>query len=225
METTPVTTTARRQMSWAGIIFAVLYVVGVLMASSQPDTDDINDNPLRLTRAYRDYYSDSGHRTTIIIGAFVLLAATLSFVVFASEVRNRLADAGAANTGRLAFAGSIIFAAVTAAGAIALAWIPGTKEFGDFAVPVGDINYMASQLGFGLLLLAGGAAAALTLVSSGLGAARRDALPKWLAWAGVVIGILVFFIGGLFIPMVLFVLWVLVTAIVMRTRTSQPPRG
>jgi hypothetical protein len=219
METTQVTGTARRHMGWAGIVFAVLYVVGVLMASSQPETDDINDNPVRLTKAFRDYYSDSGHRTTIIIGAFVLLAATLAFIVFASELRNRLADAGAANTGRLAFAGSIMFAAVTAAGAIALVWIPGTKEFGDFAVPVGDINYMAAQLGFGLVLLAGGAAAALTLVSSGLGAARRGALPKWLAWAGVVIGVLVFFIGGLFIPMALFVLWVLVTAIVMLART------
>ena len=75
-------------------------------------------------------------------------------------------------------------------------------------------------IGFGLVLLAGGAAAALTLVSSGLGAARCGALPKWLAWAGVVIGVLVFFIGGLFIPMALFVLWVLVTAIVMLTRTA-----
>jgi hypothetical protein len=36
----------------------------------------------------------------------------------------------------------------------------------------------------------------------------------------VVIGVLVFFIGGLFIPMALFVLWVLVTAIVMLARTA-----
>ena len=40
-----------------------------------------------------------------------------------------------------------MFAAVTAAGAIALVWIPGTKEFGDFAVPVGDINAYRSIFG------------------------------------------------------------------------------
>jgi hypothetical protein len=219
METTPTTRATRRHTSWAGIVFAVLYVVGVLMAASQPDTDDINDSPAKLTKAFRDYYADSGHRTTIIIGAFVLTAATLAFVVFISEVRDRLADGGAPNSGRIAFAGSIMFAAVTATGAIALAWIPGSKEFGDTAIPVGDLNYMASQLGFGILLLAGGAAAALTLVSAGLGA-RRGALPAWLAWTGIVIGVVVFFLGGLFIPMALFVLWVLVVAIVMLMRPA-----
>jgi hypothetical protein len=66
--------------------------------------------------------------------------------------------------------------------------------------------------------LPGGAAAALTLISGGLGGARSRALPAWLGWAGVVIGVVLFFIAGIFIPLILLVLWVLIVSIMMLRR-------
>jgi len=210
-----------RHTGWAGIVFAVLYVVGIIMVSSSPDhTDDkpFKDNPTKLAALWRAYYNDSGHRRTIVIGAFVIIAAAIAFVVFGNDLRERLVAYGARTTGGLAFAGTIVFATVTAVGAIALAWIPGSKTFGDSPVPTGELNYLASQLGFGIMLLPGGAAAALTLVSGGLGGARSRALPAWLGWAGVVIGVLLFFIAAFFVPLVLLVLWVLIAGIVMLRR-------
>ena len=62
------------------------------------------------------------------------------------------------------------------------------------------------------------ATAALTLVAGGFGGARSRALPAWLGWAGVVIGVLLFFIAGLFFPLVLLMLWVLIAGIVMLRR-------
>ena len=213
------TVSSRRSVpsaAWAGVVFFVLYVVGFLLISQQPDdTDKVKDSASGMTKAWQDHYSDSGRRWAILIGAFVLAAAVLALVVFTSELRQRLADAGAPAAGRLAFAASLLFGAVTLAGASAMAWIPGAKQFGNSPLPEGDLNYMASQLGFALLLLGGGASAALLLVTSGRAGVRTHVLPTWLGWAGVVIGVALFFVGVLFIPMALFALWVLIAAITM----------
>ena len=207
----------KRSGAWAGIVFAVLYVVGVIMMGDQPDTTDkMKDSPKLAEAAWLKFYADGDNRAFILIGAFVLAAAVIALLVFASYLQDRLADDGASSTTtRLVFGGAVLFAAVTLAGTAALAWIPGAKEFGDSPLPVGSINYLSSQLGFALMLLGGGAAAALFLVSAGWAATRVGTLPKWLAWAGVVIGVLLFFFGVFFLPMALLVLWVLVTSIVL----------
>jgi len=210
----------KRSGAWAGIVFAVLYVAGVLMASGQPHTNDkIKHSTTAAAAAWQKYYSDSGHRTAILIGAFVLAAAVIALLVFASFLADRLASDGASSTAaRLVFGAAVLFAAVTLGGAIALAWIPGAKAFGDSPLPVGSITYLGSQLGFAMLLLGGGAAAALMLVSAGWAATRSGTLPTWLGWTGVVIGVLIFFLGVFFIPMALLVLWVLVASIVLLRR-------
>ncbi len=213
------TVSSRRSVpsaAWAGVVFFVLYLIGfTLIGSSADDTDNVKDSASGMAAAWRDLYSDSGDRWVILIGAFVLAGAVLALIVFTSELRQRLADAGAPAAGRLAFAASLLFGAVTLAGACAMAWIPGAKQFGDSPLPEGELNYMASQLGYGLLLLGGGAAAALLLVTAGRAGVRTHVLPTWLGWAGVVVGVALFFVGVLFIPMALFALWVLIAAITM----------
>lgn len=213
---------ATTRMAWAGIVFALLYLVGMMVAggASPEDIEDLNDDPAGLAASWHDYYSDSGHRVAVLAGVFALMVACIAIVVFGSALRERLADAGAPTAGRLTFAASIMFAAVTLVGAVALAWIPGTKEFGDVAIPTSDLVYMGNQLGFGVLLLAGGAAAGFMLVTGGFAAARRGVLPVWLGWAGVVCGVIVFVLGAMFIPMALLVLWTLVASIVLLRRPN-----
>jgi len=213
---------SRPNTAWAGIVFAVLYIVGVMTAAgAQPaNIDDFKDSPADLAAGWPTYYEDSGHRWTILVGAFFVAGATLALIVFASALRDRLADAGAPTAGRLAFGASLVFAAITLAAVTAMGWIPGAKQFGGVAVPEGELNYLSSQLGFAMLLLGGGAAAALFLVTAGRAAGRTDVVPAWLGWAGVVIGVLVFFLGVMFVPMALFPLWVLITSIVLIRRPA-----
>ena len=212
---------ATAKMAWAGIVFAVLYVAGTMLRGVSPsDVDKVNDDPTALAATWHEYYSDSGHRWVILSGVFALMVACIAMVVFGAALRERLADAGAPTAGRLTFAASIMFGAVTMVGAVALAWIPGSKQFGDVAIPTSDLVYMGNQLGYGVLLLPGGAAAGFLLVTGGFAAARRGVLPTWLGWAGVVIGVIVFGLGGLFLPMALFVLWVLVVAIMLLRRPT-----
>ena len=219
--------TTRGSKGWAGIVFVVLYVVGLLMiAGAVPknaDKSPFKDNPVKLAALWRAYYNDSGHRWTIIIAVYILLAAAIAFVVFGIDLRERLEASGAHTTAVLVLAGAIIFAVATAIGALALGWIPGSKQFGDVPIPNGELNYLGSQLGYGIMLLPGGAAIALTLIAGGFGGARSGALPGWLGWAGVVIGVLLFFVAAIFIPLILLVLWVLIASIVMLRRPVAAP--
>lgn len=142
-------------------------------------------------------------------------------MVFGSSLRDRLAAASAPTSGRLAFAGSIMFGTVTLVGMVAMAWMPAAKAFGDAPVAKGELAYLAPQLGFALLLLGGGVTAAFMLLAAGVGSARSRALPPWLGWAGVVVGVLVFVFGAFLMPMLLLALWVLIAAIVS-LRTPVP---
>ena len=64
------------------------------------------------------------------------------------------------------------------------------------------------------------------LISAGIGATRTGALPTWLGWAAIVVGVVVFVLGAFFVPMLLLVLWVLVAAIVaLRRPVSAAPVG
>jgi hypothetical protein len=207
-----------RATAWGGIVFAVLYVAGVVMMLGPTPNDAHKNQPAKFAADWNRMFADSGNRTQMILGAYVLAAACVAVVVFGSSLRDRLAGAGAATSGRLAFAGSIMFATITLAGAAAIAWIPGAKAFGDAPIPKGELAYLAPQLGFGALLLGGGATAGLMLVAAGIGSARTRALPAWLGWAGVVVGVLIFLFGAFFMPMLLLVLWVLIAAIVSLRR-------
>lgn len=216
--------TPSRATAWGGIAFVVLYVAGVMTGFAGTPDDTHIDQPAKYTADWVKYYADSGNRTTALVGAYLLVAAGLAAVVFGVHLRARLGDAGAASSGRVAFAGSIMLGTLSTVAAVAFAWIPGAVTFGNAPTPQGELAHFASQLGFGALLVGGGTAAALMLVATGIGSIRTGAFPKWLAWAGIVVGVLVGAFGAFFMPMLLLVLWVLVAAIVglRRPFASEP---
>jgi hypothetical protein len=203
-----------RATAWGGIAFAVLYVGGIMtMISNTPDTSNL-DTHKEWTAVYVKYYADSGNRATALIGAWILIFACIAVVVFGAHLHDRLTTAGSFTSARLAFAGSVLLASITMVGALAFAWLPGGVEFGDAPAVRGELAYWASQLAFGPILVGGGIAAALTLIAAGIGSVRTGALPAWLAWAGIVIAVIVGVLGAYFVPMVLLALWVLIAGIV-----------
>ena len=210
--------TGSRGSAWFGIVAAVLYVAGVMLMFAPTPNDKHRKSPTKYAADYQRFFADGDKRAMVIFGVYVVILATIAFVVFGSHLRDRLAAAGAARAGRLTFAGAILFAALTMVGALAFAWIPGSIAFGNGPVPTGEINYLAPQLAYGFLLVGGMAGAALTLCVGGVAGARTKALPAWLGWAGLVIGVIVFVIGSWFMPVLLFVLWTIVAAIVCLRR-------
>jgi hypothetical protein len=188
-----------------GVAFVVLFVVGFIVFSTPTNNKD--------TAKWQGWWADSGHRTAAIIGAYLMVLAALAFVGFIWSLRRRVPDSG----GLMITFGSL-FAAVVMVSTMVRATIPGSKQFGSTPLPAGalaaDFARQFDQIGFGLLLVAGAlTAGAFTAVASH--SARRHAiLPGWLTMAGYVVAVLQL-AGALFLPFVVFVLWVLVVSIVL----------
>jgi len=205
------TRTGLRAGGIAAIVFAVLFVVGFLMVSDTPEGDESNAAWLR-------YYADSDNRRMIIIGAIVLALAAVVFLVFLGVLRERLriASAGSEWVGTTAFASGLLFVAMLAVATLGTASVSASVEFGDArVVRDADILRTFESLGIGALVLFGAAAAGLLIITTSVAAGRSALFPRWLVVTGYVAGVIVLLGGLFFIPLVLFVLWMLVVGIVM----------
>ena len=195
----------------AAIVFAVLFVVGFLMVSDTPEGDESNLKWLR-------YYADSDNRRMIVIGAIVLALAAVAFLVFLGVLRERLRNAapGAEWVGTTAFASGLLFVAMLAVATLGTASVSASVQFGDNpVVRDADVLRTFESLGIGALVLFGAAAAGLLIITTSIAGGRAALLPRWLVVAGYIAGVIVLLGGLFFIPLVLFVLWMLVVGIVM----------
>ncbi|HJQ41635.1 MAG TPA: hypothetical protein VJ831_01000 [Jatrophihabitantaceae bacterium] len=208
----------RRSMA-AGIAFVVLFVVGVFVTfGNSPDLKH-KDSDAVAAHKYVAKLSDSGSRTGLLIGAYLIVLAALAFIWFTQGVRDRVASQPG---GRLVGALGVLGAGAMAAGAMASAVVPGAVSFGDEPVPAdGDTIRVAMDLFFPFLFVVLGlTAAALVAVVALRGEAS---LPSWLrygGWLAVLGGIF----AVLFLPMVLVLLWFLVFAI-LGLMSSRPERA
>jgi hypothetical protein len=204
----------RNALRWGGIaaiVFAVLFVVGFLFVSDTPEGDESNLKWIR-------YYADSDNRRMIIIGAIVLALAAVVFLVFLGVLRERLrsASAGSEWVGTTAFASGLLFVAMLAVATLGTGSVSASVEFGDApVVRDADVLRTFESLGIGALVLFGAAAAGLLIITTSVAAGRSALFPRWLVVAGYVAGVIVLLGGLFFIPLVLFVLWMLVVGIVM----------
>jgi hypothetical protein len=205
------TRTGLRTGGIAAIVFAVLFVVGFLFVSDTPEGDESNLKWLR-------YYADSDNRRMIIIGAIVLALAAVAFLVFLGVLRERLRNVspGSEWVGTTAFASGLLFVAMLAVSTLGTASVSASIEFGDApVVRDADVLRTFESLGIGALVLFGAAAAGLLIITTSVAAGRSALFPRWLVVAGYVAGVIVLVGGLLFLPLVLFVLWMLVVGIVM----------
>lgn len=213
------TTTGKRSGrfgTWSGIAFVVLFVAGFLVFTT-PNTSKAKD-----TVKWQNWWSDSGHRTTAVIGAYLMVLGLLAFVWFLSNLRDRLPSGG----GLVVTFGSI-FVAMGLVSALVRAAIPGGKIFADTPVPVhSEFARQFDNIGAAILFVAGGLAAGAFLIALSYLARQSGLLPGWLTIAGFVVGVLQL-AAGLFFPFVLFFLWVLVAAIILvrRSGATAPASG
>jgi hypothetical protein len=195
----------------AAIVFAVLFVVGFLLVSDTPEGDESNAQWLR-------YYADSDNRRMIVIGAIVLALAAVAFLVFLGVLRERLRNTGSGLewVGTTAFASGLLFVAMLAVATLGTGSAAASVEFGDSPlVRDADVLRTFESLGFGALVLFGAASAGLLIVTSSVAASRGALLPRWLVVTGYVVGVIVILGGLFFIPLALFVLWMIAVGIVL----------
>ena len=193
-------------ISRPGSVFVVLFVgSSVLLADLVGSFADSDAQFVTL-------FSDAGNRIGYIVGSVLLVLAGLAFVWFAHALS---CETGARRAPMLITGATVGSAMIVAA--LAFATVPLSIQFGS---AVGDPGLQAGQavlpqLGFAALALGAMLPAGIFILFAAL---TPDLLPRWLVAASYPVAILVALTAFLFLPMVLFVLWVVATTATVSRR-------
>jgi hypothetical protein len=196
-----------RWLALAGILFAILFVVGFFMAGSI-DTSESDANIISDVK-------DSGTQTATIAGAYLMAVAAVMLLCFAARLRTLLGEAegGRETLAGLAFVGGGVCAALILVGAFALAAVPAALAFGSSPDPTSaDAARYIPQFGFGIVLVGAMFSAIVMILSTSIVALRTGVLPTWFGWFGVVVSVVLLF-GAAFFPAIALPIWAIVASI------------
>ena len=190
-----------------GVLFAVLVVVGVFTSSSE--TPEANSSSAKVIAYY------GTHGSEVETSAILFALAFLVIVLFAGVLRSYLRRTPAVEgLSALVLAGSVLMAA----GAL----ISSGVEYGlahnlSHLSPATaqTMNLLSQEL---FLPIIGGAF--LFAICSGLAILRGAALPKWLGWVAIVLGIAALIPPASFPALIGFVIWSIIVSILMYRRTD-----
>jgi hypothetical protein len=208
-----------RYASLAGVVGVALWVIAIAILEGATDAAD-EDAGGEAIAAY--FEEDSG---AILAGSFLFMLGSSVFIWFLGSLRARLrnAEGGAGRITSIVFGSGLVvsamslgFAAPQAAGAL-------TADETDPPLDPGAAQVFES-LGDGFFIAAE-AAVVVFFLAVGAAALRTRALPAWLGWASLVLGIAAIvpwigwavYIWGL--P-----LWVLVVSLWLFMRPGEPAR-
>jgi hypothetical protein len=196
---------------FAGVIFVVFLVAVMILVGEGQDATK------KTAQEVVDHYKDNEAKEGI--AAFCMGFAALFSLYFGGWLRRILRDAEGPDgiLSAVAFGGVIVFAAgATIAGSIHLALSDLADDVDPIALQaINGIDYdlfMFLPVGLGTMA-----------VAAGISSLRHGALPKWLAWLGIVVGVL-FFSPAFFVGLVGIPLWVLIVSVmgISRSRGAVP---
>jgi hypothetical protein len=208
--------------SWArwspatGILFVALWLVAFAITDGSPDSGDSDAKIV-------SYYADSGHRARDIVGLFLILAASLLFLWFLASLRSRLARA----EGR---AGGMTAAAFGAGLVSTVLWFVAVVVFVAPSFARADTSKfqldpdtfrLLNDLGY-TLWFGGTTIAAVTVVATAVLSRRTGLLPRWLTWLSFAVAATLL-VAFLFIPILIFLGWVLVVSLVLAWQGASEP--
>jgi len=187
-----------------GVVYGLLTLVAFASVSGAPSS---SASGAKVIAFYES------HRTDARVSDMLWMLAFAFFVLFAGTLRSHLRrNAPADGLGSVVLAGAAVFAA----GAVvyfnfdfALAVVP--QHLAPAAAQA--LNVLALNMA-----LAPSAGGFIFGVTTGLAILRGGALPTWLGWAAIVIG-LIALTPGLIVALVLFALWAAVMGIVIWRRS------
>jgi len=198
----------RSRIGWAGIVFAVLFVVGFIFAAQSPDTDASNAEWLK-------YYTNDGNLRRIVIGAYVILLAALALLVlvagFLERVRSTRESSPVLN--RVGWATGLLSVGFLMAGAVQLAGIAGNNVFGGYP-DVADVDLLRQNLGVAYIVLPGVLCAVAFIAISTFLARQAGVYGTAMTVFGYVTAALLLFAVA-FLPLIVLPIWGLVTGVAL----------
>ncbi|HET9121139.1 MAG TPA: hypothetical protein VFN72_11470 [Solirubrobacterales bacterium] len=200
----------------AGILAAITFLVGVVMVTNSPDSDDNNAQIIA-------WYADHGHRVTVIIGAFILAFCGLFLLWFAAGLRQwlRLAEGPEGRLSNVVLGGAVLLVGLLWVGASLLAAIPAGESIGGAsALTVSDVGRYLPQAGFGAILLFAMFGAIAMIDAASVVIWRTGVLPRGIASLGFVCSVILLF-GIIYLPMIALPIWLIATSIALYRRPRQ----
>jgi hypothetical protein len=195
-----------RRVGMLGIVYAVVFAVGYVLAGNGPSETASGAAVVR-------YYTM--HKTTETVAVFAVAIASVAFVLFATSLRRFLTRN---NDSRLLSSAITAGSAVYATGVLTVAMLTiglvdaAKHSMGDVAQ---TLNVLSSDDWVPVV-----AGISMTALAVGVISLRSRALPRWLGWISIVLGIMAIAgpVGG--IAFLLFPVWNVVLAAVILRRGS-----
>lgn len=221
----------RRFDALAGLGFAVLAFIGLILPGAPPKADD---SFLDIAGFFADHHDD------ILVGNLLLGLSAVFFLWWLGAVRSylRAAEGGEGRLSAAAFGAGVAGIALLLAGAALFNGIAFDLVDGELAANTrGDLIRAVFDAGSGLLAMAAFPFAVFFAAAS-CSAARSGALPAWAYWSGSVIALLqllsglaivvksgIFATGGAMalIGPLAALIWVVVVSVLMMRRDGVPP--
>src|SRR5262249_21750359 len=136
------------------------------------------------------YFASDAHRTKQILSYFLILGASMSLIWFVSVLRGRIAAAegGVGVLSSLAYGSGLVTAGLWVVAGGLWAVVADTLQETDRFVL--DPNSYRLLGGLAYMTFVAGVTISLVLVAStSISALRTGFLPRWLAWVGIVIAV------------------------------------
>jgi hypothetical protein len=194
-----------------GIPAVVIMAVSFAFAGNGPGSTDGDD---RIT----SWYASGTHQYTQILGFLAFVIGVLCLIGFLAALRDRIAavEQPRGGLGQLVL-GAGIASSVLFTLAIAMFTVPAflasDTSSADIVPATYRMFYTAGFASFAAATMIG----ALTVGATSAVAFRTGLLPRWFAWLGVVVAI-VLLLGFFFVPGFVFWGWVLIAAILLARR-------
>jgi hypothetical protein len=201
--------TAKSLVPLSGVAAVALIIGAFAVSGETPDTDaPINE--------VVSYYTE--HDSDLQWSGLLLALGALFFVFFSTNVAGllRRAQGETGGSSALSFAGGIMFAV----GALIFAGIAFTQ--GDAADDIDPaalqtLHVMGNDMFFPVAI-----GTAAFLLGTGIAVVKTAALPKWLGWVAIVLGIVAATPAGFFAFMGLGI-WTLIVSVMLSLRAGAEP--
>jgi hypothetical protein len=195
---------------WApltGAVFAVLFFVGAMVGGNTPDSDA---SPQKVV-AY--FTSHRGHDQTSV---FLIAYALVFGLFFAAALRSFLRGRSADGLAGLGVSGMTVLAA---GGATFLGFDFAASDVPGKISPAAlqALNVLQNDVFFALLIGTG-----VFLIGYGLAIVRSGALPAWLGWVAVPLGVIAVTPIGWLVLLFALPLWSLIVSVLVFLRQDAP---
>jgi hypothetical protein len=168
--------------SIAGLLFAAMYTLALLLLRSSPLTGADDTELVRLFATGQDL-------SVVVGGLYLAPFAGIMFLWFIAVIRDQIGDREDRFFATVFFGSGLLFVALTLVAATAASAPVVGVRYLELTVPSAEEMDQARALSYTVVFAFSTRAAAVFLISLGTIGLRSRAFPNWFAWTGYLLGV------------------------------------